>query len=86
MLILASASPRRQALLQGLGLSFETRPQHCAERGASGKDPARFLWSEVGAAKGGREAPARQATPADTVLAADTVVCLDGQNLGQAPG
>ena len=42
MLILASASPRRQALLQGLGLSFETRPQHCAEHSAA-KDPADFV-------------------------------------------
>ena len=79
MLILASASPRRQALLQGLGLSFETRPQHCAEHSAA-KDPADFV-VEVALQKA--ESARRQATPADTVLAADTVVCLDGQILGK---
>ena len=31
MLILASASPRRRQLLQGLGLSFDVRPQNCEE-------------------------------------------------------
>ena len=79
MLILASASPRRQALLQGLGLSFETRPQHCAEHSAA-KEPADFV-VEVALQKA--ESARRQATPADTVLAADTVVCLDGQILGK---
>ena len=79
MLVLASASPRRQELLRAAGIAFEVQPAHipedplpgeaaktCAERLA--RDKALFV--------------ARQC-PQDVVLGADTVVVIDNQILGK---
>ncbi len=79
MLVLASASPRRQELLRNAGILFEVQaaqipeeplpqetPQACAERLARDKALA----------------VARQ-RPDDIVLGADTVVVVDGQILGK---
>lgn len=78
-LVLASASPRRRALLSRLGLTFEVRP--------SGADETWPHDLSVGAAA---EAVAlRKAVAVDApdalVLAADTVVVLDGEILGKPP-
>ena len=81
MLILASASPRRRQLLQGLGLSFDVRPQNCEEVSDAAL-PQDYvtqiaLQKACSALKGAGEG--------DVVLAADTVVCLENTILGK-PG
>jgi septum formation protein len=82
-LILASASPRRAALLTQIGVGFRVHAVSLAEDPLPGETPAelarrlalakaRQAWGETGAA-----AP---------VLAADTVVALDGVSLGKPAG
>jgi septum formation protein len=79
MLVLASASPRRQELLRNAGIPFtmcpinipevpqpEERPRHCAERLAREKALAAF-----------RQQPSR------LVLGADTIVVVEGEILGK---
>jgi len=79
MLVLASASPRRQDLLQSAGISFVVQPadvdetplpkesaRECAERLA--KEKALAVW---------------QKRPEDLVLGADTVVVVDNMILGK---
>ena len=79
MLVLASASPRRQELLRNAGIEFEVQPAHIPEDPLPGE-----------AAKAYAERLARQKAlavaqrrPKDTVLGADTVVVVDGQLLGK---
>lgn len=82
MLILASASPRRQELLRNAGISFTVQaadidetplvgesPQECAERLARGKALAVF-----------------QNHPQNYVLGADTIVVVDDNILGKPRG
>ena len=79
MLVLASASPRRQELLRNAGVNFEVQPAHIAEDplpGEGARDCAERL------ARGKALAVARQ-RPHDFVLGADTVVVVDGQLLGK---
>ena len=79
MLVLASASPRRQELLRNAGIAFEVQPAHIPEDrlpGESAKDCAERLAREKALAI------ARQ-RPHDVVLGADTVVVVDGQLLGK---
>jgi septum formation protein len=74
-LILASASPRRRALLQAAGVPVEVRPAHIDESLHPGEAPRRHalrLAVEKAAAIQG-----------DAVLGADTVVCLDDHVLGK---
>jgi len=81
MLVLASASPRRQELLRNAGIAFEVRPAHIAEDpapGESAKTCAERLAREKALA-------VSQKRPSDVVLGADTVVVIDGQILGK-PG
>lgn len=79
MLVLASASPRRQELLRNAGFSFTVQPadvdetplagesaRACAERLA--RDKAMAVW---------------KLRPQDVVLGADTVVVVDGTILGK---
>ena len=79
-LILASASPRRRELLEGLGLELTICPAKGEEHpvpGLSGGETAlrlsRAKCLEI----------ASQAREDDVVIAADTVVCLDDQILGK---
>lgn len=79
MLVLASASPRRQELLRNAGIPFEVQPAHIAEDplpGEGAKECAERLAREKALAV------ARQ-RPQDCVLGADTVVVVDGQILGK---
>src|SRR5580692_7825125 len=79
MLVLASASPRRQELLRNAGITFEVQPAHIPEGplpGEVAKDCAERLAREKALAV------ARQ-RPHDIVLGADTVVVVDGQLLGK---
>ncbi|MFZ0796412.1 MAG: Maf family protein [Terriglobales bacterium] len=79
MLVLASASPRRQELLRNAGIIFDVQPAQIAEDplpGETAKDCAERLAREKALAV------ARQ-RPHDLVLGADTVVVVDGEILGK---
>ena len=79
MLVLASASPRRQQLLRNAGIPFETQPAHVPEDpqpGEQAKDCAERLAREKALA-------VAKERPRDIVLGADTVVVVDGQILGK---
>jgi len=79
VLILASASPRRAELLTAAGIPFEVRPAHIDETVWPGED-ARTYASRVAVEKA-RSVAAQN--PGRPVLAADTVVVIDGQILGK---
>src|SRR6266403_5079002 len=79
MLVLASASPRRQELLRNAGITFEVVPANIPEHSLPGE-----------AAKACAERLAREKAlavtrqrPHDIVLGADTVVVIDSQILGK---
>lgn len=79
MLVLASASPRRQELLRNVGIAFVVQPTDIPEVPREGEFPRLF------AERLAREkalAVARQ-RPDDFVLGADTIVVVDGQILGK---
>ena len=77
-LILASASPRRSELLAGLGVDFERRPVEIDESPSAGEEAEAY-----GHRLAREKAAAAIAQPADLVLAADTIVVLDGELLGK---
>lgn len=79
MLVLGSASPRRAALLRELGLSFEVCASDVPEEPRPGEGPAEFA-RRVAIEKGVAVARLR---PGAWVLAADTVVTIDGAILGK---
>jgi septum formation protein len=82
-LMLASSSPRRQQLLWRAGLSFRVEPPHIEERSPRcGEDPE--LFSQEMARLKAEDVAAR--LPAATILAADTVVVIDGVLLGKPSG
>lgn len=77
-LILASQSPRRQQLLSQMGLSFAVRVADIDET----MDPA--LSPEDGVREiSGKKACAIPAAEDDVVIAADTIVVVDGSILGK---
>ena len=79
MLVLASASPRRQELLRNAGIRFEVQPADIPEDpqpGEGGTECAERLAREKALAV------SRQ-RPLDVVLGADTVVVVDSQLLGK---
>ncbi len=78
-LILASASPRRMELLRNLGLSFEIIPSCIEEPACNGETPRDHVL-RLAAAKA--EAVSR-AHPQAWVLAADTIVLIQGEILGK---
>ncbi len=76
-LILASASPRRRAMLEGLGLELRVSPAHTEEHLVPGEEPRRT------ALRLALEKADAVAAPELCVLAADTIVVCDGQILGK---
>ncbi len=79
MLVLASASPRRQELLRNAGIPFTVYPADIPEQPKPGESPREC------AERLAREkalAVSRQ-HPADLVLGADTIVVVDGEILGK---
>ncbi|MFZ3263039.1 MAG: Maf family protein [Terriglobales bacterium] len=79
MLVLASASPRRQELLRNAGIAFEVQPAHIPEDplpGENAKDCAERLAREKALAIARKR-------PTEAVLGADTVVVIDNQILGK---
>ncbi len=79
MLVLASASPRRHQLLRWLGIDYVVDPPEVDERALPGEGPAALV--ERLARDKARAVTARR--PGDWVLAADTLVELDGAVLGK---
>lgn len=75
MLVLASASPRRRALLEEAGIDFVVRPAAVGEEQAEHGDPHAVA---IGNAR--RKAAA---VAGDAVLGADTVVALGDRLLGK---
>ncbi len=77
-LVLASASPRRAALLSQIGLTFEIRPSDVAEPLHNGT--AAEVTQKLALLKA--KAIARQHTEG-LIIGADTLVALDGRLLGK---
>lgn len=80
MLILASGSPRRRELLSILRTDFTVRVSDVEENtppGLTGEETVRYLAKQKGAAVW------QTCTSDDTLIAADTVVCIDGDILGK---
>jgi len=75
--VLASASPRRRELLTSIGVVFEVRPATIDETPYPGEEPRAHV-ERVALAKA-----AAIGDPGDLVLAADTIVVLDGAILGK---
>ena len=78
ILILASASPRRSELLEGLGIEFECRPVEIDESARGSEAPAEYV-----ARLAVEKASAASAADGELVLAADTIVEFDGDLLGK---
>jgi septum formation protein len=79
MLVLASASPRRQELLRNAGISFTVRPADIDETPMLAESP------QVCAERLAREkaVAVSQSRPEDYVLGADTIVVVDDTILGK---
>ncbi|HTR27052.1 MAG TPA: Maf family protein [Terriglobales bacterium] len=79
MLVLASASPRRQELLRNAHISFEVQPAHIDE------DPLPGEQAQACAERLARQKAqvVAQKRPGDAVLGADTVVVIDNQILNK---
>ena len=77
-IILASASPRRRELLEGLGV----KPEICPAQGEENVDPA-LSPEETVKALALQKALEVQSRREGLILAADTVVELDGEILGK---
>ena len=84
-LVLASASPRRVALLHQLGLRFEQHPSPEAEPAPGTSSPrdhaVAAAAAKAAAVHGALRASGRESTA--VVIGADTVVSLDGDFLGK---
>ena len=82
-IILASQSPRRQALIERIGVGYEVLPVEVDETATPGEGAERFVLrmalekARRGYTAAGTRAPA---------LGADTVVVLDGEILGKPAG
>ena len=79
MLVLASASPRRQELLRNAGIAFSVQPSDISEVPLAGESPracAERLAREKALAVWRRR-------PSDLVLGADTIVVVDEAILGK---
>jgi septum formation protein len=82
MLILASASPRRQELLRLITANFKICPADADESLPSGTPPL-----EAAKTLAVRKAEAVAAKyPGDVVIGADTIVAIDGEILGKPTG
>jgi septum formation protein len=79
MLVLASASPRRQDLLRSAGISFVVQPADVDETPVAGES-ARDCAERLARLKA---LAVWQNRPQDTVLGADTIVVVDGAILGK---
>ncbi len=81
-IVLASASPRRAAVLGMLGLSFSVVPADVEERREQGEPPRRYV-ERLARAKARRVMAAQ---PGALVIGGDTVVAMDGRVLEKPRG
>ncbi len=81
-LILASASPRRQELLQQIGVSCRLAPQNIDETPRE-NEAARALVVRLAREKAAAALQSLSAEPMAVVLASDTIVVVDDQVLGK---
>lgn len=80
MIVLASQSPRRRALMQQMGLQFAVMAEDVDET----MDPALPIEQEiVRVSRSKALAVQRSVSPEDVIVAADTMVCVDGRRLGK---
>ena len=79
-IILASGSPRRRELLEMLGLKFEIRPARGGEHPPEGAGPEETV---LALASAKAEEIAEHSAENDVIIAADTIVWLDGKLLGR---
>jgi septum formation protein len=79
MLVLASASPRRQELLRAAGIEFIVQPSNVDETLRAGEAPREF------AERLAREKASTvwKVRPQDIILGADTIVVIDDSILGK---
>lgn len=77
-IVLASASPRRKEILEMLGIKVTVRPGNCDETVESGLTP-----KELVTALAKQKANAVPREGKELVLAADTIVTIDGNILGK---
>jgi septum formation protein len=80
-LILASASPRRKALLDQLGVSYTCDPAHIDESHRVGEQPSDYV--QRMAQEKAQAVAARYPVSGFAVLAADTTVVIDNIVLGK---
>ena len=80
-LVLASASPRRREILSSLGVVIEVQPSGADERSLEIEDDVEFV--RAAAQMKLEEVLGSGQHPRAYVLAADTMVCVDGQRLGK---
>jgi len=78
-IVLASSSPRRISLLKMLGVTFEPVPASIVEEKREGEEPADFA-RRIAKEKALQVA---ERVKAEFVIAADTVVVIDGEVLGK---
>lgn len=76
-LVLASGSPRRRELLAGLGVEPVIRPVDIDETPRHGESAASYVLRLA------TEKARERAEPGELILAADTVVAIDGDLLGK---
>ena len=79
MIVLASASPRRQEILRNAGVKFVVQPADIDETISPGESP-RACAERLAREKAHVVA---QQKPADFILAADTIAVVDGEILGK---
>lgn len=80
MLILASASPRRQELLRNARILFKVHPADIPEVYQTGESPRSFA-ERLAREKAEHVFSRIQAAPGQPVLGADTIVIVDGEVL-----
>jgi MAF protein len=81
LLVLASTSPFRRALLERIGLGFETSAPDVDERAHAGESPEALVMrlAQAKARTGGA------AHPDALIIGSDQIACIDGEILGK-PG
>ncbi|MDR1534432.1 MAG: Maf family nucleotide pyrophosphatase [Planctomycetota bacterium] len=82
--VLASASPRRRELLAALGVDFRVAPADVDEKVPAGSDPEETV-RRLALAKARKAAAGLDGGAGEVVVAADTLVALDGEVFGK-PG
>jgi len=78
-LVLASASPRRKSILEGLGLEFSVAPSGVDETEVDGESPEEHVVRLAGL----KASAVAVRYASGTVIGADTIVLLDGALLGK---